>query len=315
MTALERRYRRLLRAYPASYRAARGDEMLTTLVENAQPGGAWPSWRETRALVLGGLQVRTLQHRRQSTAANLRLSVMLGLAVSIALLGSGNIRSPGFQLNLSNPIMLRGGPLPSATWAGVHLSALWPIAAAFALTACAPLAIWIGRRSVAVSLLLAAAVVVPFAEDAVGYGALSSGQALPVGLAPSVLLVALAAVTAVGTARPPRAWLWWYALPSAWIVAERVAEILPVADGRALSGLPLFPVFVLSAVLWVIVDARPALALAVLLAILGVTSAAGNLDPQLSVLHIDLRVAAAYVGTGLVLAAPSLLRVRRQAVL
>jgi hypothetical protein len=315
MTGLERRCRWLLHAYPASYRAERGEEILGTLLENAAPGMTWPTRREARALVLGGLRVRAGQNHRLSTAANVRLSIMLGLAVSIALLGSGNVRYPGLHLDLNNAIMLRGGAPPSATWAQVNLGAYWPIGIAFALTACAPVVIWIARRSLAVSLLLAAAVAAPFAENAVGYGALSSREAVAIGLAPSVLLVALAVVTAVGTDRPPRAWLWWYALPSAWILAERVAEIMPVADGRVLFGLAPFSAFVLAAVLWVIVDARPALALAVLAAILGIAAAAGNLGPDLPDLPVDLRVAAVYVGAGLVLAAPALLRMRRQAVL
>jgi hypothetical protein len=315
MTGLERHCRWLLGAYPASYRAERGEEMLGTLLENAAPGMAWPTWREAMALVLGGLRVRAGQNHRLSTAGNMRLSIMLGLAVSIALLGSGNVRYPGFHLNLIYPIMLRGGSPSPASLSGVHLSSLWPAVAVFALTACAPAAIWLKRRSVVVSLLLAAAVVVPFAENAVGYGALSSREALPVALAPSALLVALATVTAIGTGGPPRAWLWWFALPSGWILLERVAESLPIADGRVLSGLRPFPAFVLAAVLWVIVDARPALALAVLVTILGIAAAAGNLGPDLPDLPVDLRVAAVYVGAGLVLAAPALLRMRRQAVL
>jgi hypothetical protein len=315
MTRLERRCRWLLHAYPASYRAERGEEILGTLLENAAPGMAWPTRREARALVLGGVRVRAGQNHRLSTAGNVRLSIMLGLAVGIGLLGSGGTRYPRLYLNVNYPIMLRGGPPPSATWAGVHFAGLWPIAAAFALTACAPVVIWVARRPTAVSLLLAAAVVAPFAEDAVGYAALSSGQALAIWLSPSLLLVTLAAITAMGTDRPPRAWLWWYALPCAWIVAERVAEILPVADGRILFDLPLIPAFVLGAVLWVIVDARPALALAVLVGILGVTAAAGDLGPELPDLQVDLRVAAVYLGAGLVLAAPALLRMRRQAVL
>ncbi len=315
MSGLERHGRWLLRAYPASYRAERGDEMLTTLAETVPPGRAWPGWREAGALVLGGLRVRTLQNHRLTTTANLRLSIMLALAVGIALLGSGSTRYPGLYLNPNSLIMLRGGPPPSVTWAQVQLGGLWPIAGVFALTACVPVVIWIARRPVAVALLLAAAVAAPFAENAVGYEALSSGQALAEWLSPSLLLLALAAVTATGTDRPPRAWLWWYALPCAWIVAERVAEILPVADGRALFDLPLFPAFILGAISWVVVDARLALALALLLGLLGVTSAAGDLGPELPGWQVDLRVAAVYVGVGLVLAAPALLRMRRQAVL
>ncbi len=58
MSALERRCRWLLRAYPAWYRRRRGEEMLGTLLEASPPGRKWPSFRDARALVIGGLRVR-----------------------------------------------------------------------------------------------------------------------------------------------------------------------------------------------------------------------------------------------------------------
>ena len=58
MTPLERRCRWLLRAYPAWYRRDRAGEMLGTLLEASPPGRRWPSFRDARALVTGGLRVR-----------------------------------------------------------------------------------------------------------------------------------------------------------------------------------------------------------------------------------------------------------------
>ena len=58
MSALERRFRWLLRAYPAWYRRHRGGEMLGTLLEASPPGARWPSFRDARALVIGGVRVR-----------------------------------------------------------------------------------------------------------------------------------------------------------------------------------------------------------------------------------------------------------------
>jgi hypothetical protein len=58
VSPLERRCRWLLRAYPAWYRRDRGAEMLGTLLEASRPGARWPSFRDARALVLGGLRVR-----------------------------------------------------------------------------------------------------------------------------------------------------------------------------------------------------------------------------------------------------------------
>ncbi len=60
MTALERRFRWLLHAYPAWYRRERAGEMLDTLLEASLPGRRWPSIRDSRALVVGGLRVRGL---------------------------------------------------------------------------------------------------------------------------------------------------------------------------------------------------------------------------------------------------------------
>jgi hypothetical protein len=58
MTGLDRRCQWLLRAYPAWYRRGRSGEMLGTLLEASGPGRRWPSFRDTRALVLGGLRIR-----------------------------------------------------------------------------------------------------------------------------------------------------------------------------------------------------------------------------------------------------------------
>lgn len=58
MTGLERRCRWLLRAYPGWYRRERAEEMLGTLLEASPPGRKWPSVRDARALVIGGLRIR-----------------------------------------------------------------------------------------------------------------------------------------------------------------------------------------------------------------------------------------------------------------
>ena len=58
MTPLERRFRLLLRAYPAWYRRERAEEMLGTLLAASPPGRSWPSLRDTRGLIIGGLRVR-----------------------------------------------------------------------------------------------------------------------------------------------------------------------------------------------------------------------------------------------------------------
>jgi hypothetical protein len=58
VTGLERRYRWLLRAYPGWYRRERAGEILGTLLAASPPGARWPSLRDARALVAGGLRAR-----------------------------------------------------------------------------------------------------------------------------------------------------------------------------------------------------------------------------------------------------------------
>ena len=58
MTPLERNGRLPLRAYPAWYRRERAEEMLGTLLEVSPPGRKWPSFRDARGLIIGGLRVR-----------------------------------------------------------------------------------------------------------------------------------------------------------------------------------------------------------------------------------------------------------------
>ncbi|MFI5494524.1 hypothetical protein [Actinoplanes sp. NPDC051859] len=55
---LERRYRALLRSYPAPYRRERSDEMLEVLLGDAPTTRRWPELHQAIALVRGGLRVR-----------------------------------------------------------------------------------------------------------------------------------------------------------------------------------------------------------------------------------------------------------------
>jgi hypothetical protein len=57
-SVLERRYRRLLAWYPASYRAANQEEMLAVALARAQLGQRWPGLGESASLVRGGLRAR-----------------------------------------------------------------------------------------------------------------------------------------------------------------------------------------------------------------------------------------------------------------
>ncbi|WP_329249874.1 hypothetical protein OG417_03980 [Actinoallomurus sp. NBC_01490] len=61
-TPYERRCLTLLRAYPPRYRAARGNELLGTLLDVATPGRETPSIRESWDVVRGGLRTRWRAH-------------------------------------------------------------------------------------------------------------------------------------------------------------------------------------------------------------------------------------------------------------
>jgi hypothetical protein len=94
VSPLERWYRRLLRAYPADYRAGRADEMLGTLLETAVRGQRRPGARESAALIGGGIRARAARNAGLPELASLRLAAMLGCA---ACLGGIDAR-PAFAL-------------------------------------------------------------------------------------------------------------------------------------------------------------------------------------------------------------------------
>ncbi|GIJ74322.1 hypothetical protein [Virgisporangium ochraceum] len=77
-SGLERRYRRLLLAYPRSYRRSHGAEILTTLMDAAGPSRDRPTRREVRDLMLGGLR----QHFRLPVG---RLAVFVAVVSALVL--------------------------------------------------------------------------------------------------------------------------------------------------------------------------------------------------------------------------------------
>jgi hypothetical protein len=84
VTTLERRCRLLLLAYPAGYRQDRGEEIIGTLLEATPEGRSWPTVRDVRGLVMGGLRARAALNRHQTTAENLRIAAV-GAAAFLAL--------------------------------------------------------------------------------------------------------------------------------------------------------------------------------------------------------------------------------------
>ena len=123
---LERRARTLLRAYPADYRRDRAEELIGTLLEATPAGRSFPSARDARALIAGGVRARAARNRRLSTTTNLRLALLLGLSIFLP-----------FNVNF----FLAG---QEVGYRGVD----WLAISAGLLSVAAALAPWLGRRTV-----------------------------------------------------------------------------------------------------------------------------------------------------------------------
>jgi hypothetical protein len=250
---LERRARALLRAYPAGYRRDRGEEIIDTLLE-ATPGGlAYPSARDSRALIAGGLHARAARNRAPGTAASLRLALLLGTAMFLSV-------SIDFFV-----VMPLAGPGPAA-----HP---WLAAAGCALSTAAGLAPWLWSRAVTVALVISAGALLAVGLGAANGGSLSRGDVLWF----AWILVAMGALVALsgGPQRLPGSWLWLLAVAPAATAAARLipsaadAHLFPsAADVYMMASAALLLVAVVTC--WLVTDARPAfgLSIAVLLVIL-----------------------------------------------
>ncbi len=246
MSSLERRSRLLLRSYPQPYRTEHGEEILATLLENTPAGSGWPTARDARSLLAGGVRVRTAQNRRLPLATNLRLAGLLAAAFWL-----GSIADGYFEFAVRPGHFIPGKPPLSA-----GLFAVSALAACLTITSA-----WLWRRGVTVTLALAvvgasALAVMAAAGHASGQVSLTSLPFEVRTFGPPLALAALAA----GKDRPPRHWLW---MPAAYVLAplptilahgsaevwETAAlEILLVAIGGV-------------ALAWFAVDARPAIAI------------------------------------------------------
>jgi DNA-directed RNA polymerase specialized sigma24 family protein len=84
---LARRYRRLLIAYPDSYRRQRGEELLGTLLDTARPGQRRPTLAEAADLMLGGLRQRLGGSLAADLEAGLAFAAPFALALAAGLSG------------------------------------------------------------------------------------------------------------------------------------------------------------------------------------------------------------------------------------
>lgn len=147
MTELERRYRRLLRLYPAEYRHANEDEMLGVLLEASKPGQLRPTTRESWDLVRGAFAIharripRTIKRDWSDAFAIVSLFGCVLVAMAFGMLAGGFL-----LLNLIE----HGG-----RWNTVYL----PLAAAAAIWPTVVLLALAGRRRASILLAWTAALV------------------------------------------------------------------------------------------------------------------------------------------------------------
>jgi hypothetical protein len=248
MTGLERHCRLLLRAYPAAYRQERGEEIIGTLLEATPSGRSWPPARDVRSLVAGGLRARAALNRRLTTAANLRIAVLVGAAGYLAF-------SAFVYLRIAVVMLTEPTVKHQDGWPALVVAAL--VGLAVALT-------WLtGRRAVLVAAVLAAAVGVALA---------GSWRHLEFGW-PVTELACLAAIALLAgrAERPGRRWLWPVALV---VTLPAVASVTGGAGNLVFGALVVAGIL---SVLWVVIDARPAIAMAVFLLALWLPSGIDHL--------------------------------------
>ncbi|MEU8128036.1 hypothetical protein AB0B68_12525 [Micromonospora sp. NPDC049049] len=87
MNDLERRYFRLLRAYPADYRRARGAEIVGTYLDLAALDQRWPAPADAADLVRGGLRQRLRAAGVTDLIPGVRLAALLALVTASTLAG------------------------------------------------------------------------------------------------------------------------------------------------------------------------------------------------------------------------------------
>ncbi|WP_329090294.1 MULTISPECIES: hypothetical protein [unclassified Streptosporangium] len=115
MTALERRYRRLLAWYPKDHRARHEEEMLAVLLASSTPDQNRPAGRDALDVVRGGLAIRL--HRVAPPGSRRRWRAAVDLAALLApltLFGAGLFRAAGyagrFAFDLALPNLVHALP-------------------------------------------------------------------------------------------------------------------------------------------------------------------------------------------------------------
>ncbi|KOX06647.1 MULTISPECIES: hypothetical protein [Micromonospora] len=87
MRDLERRYQKLLWAYPAGYRQARGAEIVCTYLDLAGPDRRWPSILDVTDVLAGGVRERLRAAGAADLLPGVRLAAVLSFLTATALAG------------------------------------------------------------------------------------------------------------------------------------------------------------------------------------------------------------------------------------
>jgi hypothetical protein len=262
MTRLERRIWLLLRAYPAQYRKQRGEEMLGTLLDTTPPGRTWPMPRDVRALLAGGLQARAAANRRLPLRANVRTAVFVGLAAflgydAVDTLSSAWSAQGALSRWIEPPWDFGWGPVISPALILMTVVLAW-LSRRRAVVVVAAIPAWIESLAVRTGgpcgpgLASACSQL----EHAFGHYFGTAQWDEIVRLACLVGLVAVAG----GDKRPGRGWMWPVVLAS--LSPALLAGLPSGVTGQVVTGLSL-TIGVVS-IAWIAVDARPAMAAAVL---------------------------------------------------
>lgn len=244
-TEIERHSRWLMHSYPRRYRKDRADEILDTLLEATGPGRAWPSFRDSRALVRSGLRVRSGLQLRQSAAANVVQGLLLAAVLVIAGENASNL---GLLLGhignarLTAPFAVGYGVV-SALFVIVNLATLATIAGA-----------WFGPVKVIAVVALGLTCLSAYAMSV----NVSQWEIAP------IVAFGLIAVVVSHRVRLPRLWLW---LAGAWYLMNLLPGLVFTAAIRV--DLILFgPVAIFAATIaWCAVDLRPMLAVGMVISV------------------------------------------------
>ena len=249
---LERHCAVLLRAYPAAYRAGRGEEIVGTLLETTPEARAWPLPRDVLGLVIGGLQARAALNRRNTTAANLRVAVLAGVAAYLAFMAAEDLGAFLLKAEYDLVDFRVDSPVPFG----------WPTLMAAVLIAATAVLAWVtSRRAIVLASAAADTLVLAWHWPSGG-----------VGVAVTELACVAVLLALVRRERLDRRWLWL-------IGPIALAGLLLYTDTDAIGVLALLLLLtlVLVSIAWLVIDPRPAIAVVVFLLGIWLSATISNL--------------------------------------